>query len=392
MAQSKLTPALGINNVSADDALVREGGRFVRDALNLDITPEGRLDLRPIPVLVTANAFTHLWQSPLHRDVFAILGDQWVKVNPSTWDYEPLARVGAGHACHAVLNNKVVVAAPAGLFIYDGQRAEPLTLATPAPPLVLTGHGALLAGRYGVAVAWLRAGLESSLSPLSYIDAEADSSLEITWPLCLDDSVTGMRLYVTEPNGGELLTAGDYPVGAPPLQLPLLPALGRASQFGHRDPLPTGRYMAVWKGRLLTANTNVLRWSDALAYHLHDARFNFILFPQRITFLIALEGGIWVGQVDHVVFLAGPDPDNLTLQRKAAGAPIPGSALVLDAELAGEASPDGGPVALWLASNGYVIGTAAGTLQEIHAQVIDGITGQNSTSVVLAGRVITAVT
>jgi hypothetical protein len=392
MAQSKLTPALGINTVSADDALVRKGGRFVRDALNLDITPEGRADLRPSPTLVAGTPYANLWQSPLHGDVFATLRDMWVKVDPLSWECVDLAVVGEGVACHAVLNNKVVVAAPAGLFVYDGQRAEPLALPTPPPPLVLTGQGSMLAGRYGVAVAWLRHGLESAPSPLVFVDGEADGALDITWPLCLDATVTGMRLYITEPNGGEPLTVGDYPLGAAPLHLPLLPAPGRPSPFVHREPLPTGRYLAVWKGRLMTADTNVLRWSDALAYHLHDTRFNFILFPQRITFLVALDGGVWVGQVDHVVFLAGADPDSLTLQRKAARPPIPGSALMLPAEYAGEASPDGGPVALWLAANGYVLGTAAGTLQEIHAQVLDNITGQRSTSVVLDGRIMTAVT
>ena len=156
--------------------------------------------------------------------------------------------------------------------------------------------------------------------------------------------------------------------------------------------MPSGKYFGQWRGRLVSARANVLRFSQALAYHVHDPRHDFVLMPQRITFLQPVDGGIWVGQVDHVAFLAGAQPDELQLLRKTAKAPVPGSALALDAETAGEMSGGGSAVVAWLADNGYVLGTADGGVIEKHATRLRGITGNQGTSIVFRNRLTTAVT
>jgi hypothetical protein len=49
MAGLKLLPIAGMNNVSGDDGLQRGGDApklFVRDALNVDISDTGRIELR----------------------------------------------------------------------------------------------------------------------------------------------------------------------------------------------------------------------------------------------------------------------------------------------------------------------------------------------------------
>jgi hypothetical protein len=38
--------------------------------------------------------FKNIWQSPLHKDVFATLGTEFVKLNAQTWQYEVLAKIG----------------------------------------------------------------------------------------------------------------------------------------------------------------------------------------------------------------------------------------------------------------------------------------------------------
>lgn len=387
-----IMPLAGINNVGEDAAL--QGERlFVRDALNVNVTPAGKAEVRPGARLVTAQRYLNLWQSPLHGDTFATLGADWVKVDPATWGHQVLAAVGEGDAAHEVLNNQVVVAAPAGIFTYDGNGARRLTLETPAAPFVMADSGSMPAGTYGAAVAWLRGTQESAPSSITFAEVGDAGALSVTLPMCMDASVTGARLYLTRQNGGELLLAGDYPLASPSIHLPLLPDLGRPAQFRHLSPMPTGKYLKYWRGRLLIANGNVLRWSEALAYHLHDERHGFVQMPQRITFVQPVDGGIWVGQVDHVAFLAGAEPGALSLSRKASRAPIPGSAILVPAEVVGtNASPGGSPVAVWLAENGYVMGTSGGDLAEVHAGVMAGITGQRGTSVVLDRRLTTAVT
>lgn len=390
-----LMPLAGMNLVAEDEAMQRGGDAprlFVRDALNIDVSPAGRALLRASPRQVSATPLRHLWQSPLHGDTFATLGAAWVRVNTADWSTAELATLGEGPVSHEVLNNLVCVAGPAGIFTFDGARALRLTLERPAAPLVVAAQGSLPAGTYGAAVAWLRGGLESAPSTISFVELAEQGGLQVSLPMCLDPSVTGARLYLTRQNGGELQRAGDHPVGSPPIALPLLPALGGASQFLHKSPMPTGRYLKLWRGRLLTARGNVLRFSEALAYHLHDERHGFVLMPQNITFVQPVDGGIWVGQVDHVAFLSGAQPDELVVQRRSTRAPVPGSAIEVKSEfVGGEASQGGSASALWLAENGYVLGSSGGAVSELHAGVMKGITASSGTSVVLDRRVLTAV-
>ena len=94
MTALKLFPLAGMNNVVADDGLQRGGDApklFVRDAVNVNISNTGRIELRKSGEQVTALAFKNLWQSPLHGDVFASLERQIVKVDTATWDYQVLA-------------------------------------------------------------------------------------------------------------------------------------------------------------------------------------------------------------------------------------------------------------------------------------------------------------
>lgn len=390
-----LLPMAGINNVAEDAALQRGGDApqlYVRDAVNVDITESGLPQLRSGVRPVTTAAYRSLWQSPLHGDVFGTLGNQWVRVDPDNWTHEALATIGEGDVSHEVLNNRVVVSGPAGLFVFDGGSAQRLTFDSPAPPMVAAlGGGSLAAGTYGAAVAWLRGDLESQTSEATFVEAGEGGLLRVAFPLCMDPSVTGVRLYLTRKDGGELARAGDYPANADPLDVPLLPELGRPAQFRHLSPMPAGAFLRYWRGRLLTARLNVLRWSEAMGYHLHDERHGFLQMPQRITFVEPVEGGIWIGQVDHVAFLEGATPEGFSVRRLASRAPVPRSSIRLPAEAVGATAEGGREVAVWLAENGYVLGTASGTLIEVQAGTLKGITSLYGSSVLAGRRIITSV-
>ena len=89
-------------------------------------------------------------------------------------------------------------------------------------------------------------------------------------------------------------------------------------------------------------------FSEPMAYHLHDERHGFVQMPQRITFVEPVDGGIWIGQVDHVAFLEGATPDALVMQRKTACAPVAGSSIqVLADTVGGDLSQGGSATVLW---------------------------------------------
>lgn len=409
MANLKLFPIAGMNNVVADDGLQLGGDSpklFIRDALNIDVTETGRIKLRKGAQQVTDKVFRNIWQSPLHKDVFATLGNNLVKLNPINWQHEVLATLTGDdeQLQFEVINNLVFIASDIGIWTFNGQSIQPLTIDTPAAPLItmLNSGGSLKGGSYSVAIAWLRGQQESGLSQISNDKIEVSStantfdesyaSIHVNLPYCLDSHVTGVRIYVTDRDGVELLRYADYPINTTDITISNLDQLGMAARFSSLSPMPSGRYLKYWQGRLLAADKNILRFSEPMAYHLHDERFGFVMMPQKITFILPVDGGIWVGQVTHVVFLTGTNPSEMTFQQKTAHAPIADTAIEVDTnDIGGDISQGGNSTALWLAENGYILGTSSGQIIELQAGVLRGITAKSGRSVRLGRRVTTIV-
>lgn len=401
----RLMPIVGINNVADDDGLQHGGDApkfFVRDAVNVDISVTGRIALRKGAAQVTSDLFKNIWQSPLHKDVFATLNGQLVKVDLLTWAYEVLLpAIDESIVCYEVVNNLVFISCMQGIYCYNGTSTLPLSIETPAKPSVTTNvqGGTLGGGDYVVALAYVRNGVESALSESEQVSIALNGdgdplqgSLTVTLPYCLDATINEVVLYVSTRNGTELKKFGVYPIATLQVVVDRCDQLGRAAQFSHLSPMPPGRFMQYWQGRLLTADKNVLRFSQAMAYHLHDERHDFVLMPQRITFILPVDNGVWVGQVDHVVFLSGSEPKAMSFVKKTTHAPIPYSAIKLDADtVGGDISQGGGLTAMWLSENGYVLGTSSGQVVELHAGKLKGIAAKSGRSVRLERKVLTLV-
>lgn len=389
MPSQSFMPCRGIDNTSEDAAMV-QGGRepyvYMRDVVNANVTPAGKVEMIASGSRVTDSKFQNLWQSPLHKDVFAILGSVWAKVNTNDWSYNALADIGSSDLYHTVLNNLVVVAGKHGIYTYDGQTCQRLTIDAPPPPFLAT----LIADHTqtrSIAISWLRGSMESSLS--SYVSMGADG--DIALPMVTDPNVTGVNIYATNVGGTDMQLAGTVSRDATNFTITKDHNLGMAAQFAHLSPMPTGKYLCYWRGRLITATANVIRFSEPLAYHLHDERHGFIQTSQRVTFIQPVENGLWVGQVDHVIFIQGTNPDDMTISIKSAQAPVPNSAIQIPSNDIGEAAEGGSLVTVWLASNGYVAGSSAGQIIEYQAGRISNISAQSGTTVRFDRRLVTAV-
>ena len=391
--KTNLMPVAGIDNRQEDAALIVGGEAarvYFRDALNVNITETGRVDMRGAVRKVTSESYKNLWASQLHGDLFGALGTEWVKIDTDDWTHEVLADVGSELVSHCVLNSKVIAAGASGIFSFDGRRASRMTIDTPSQPVVTAASsgGALAQGDYGVAVSWLRGTLESSVSHMA-VGHVTGGALAVALPYCIDPSITAVRLYLTKPGSRELQQAGDWPPDQGSIEITALPALGASPEFQYLDAMPTGRFVQPWRGRLLTASFKTLNFSEPMAWHLHDRRHGFIQFPQRITFVAAVDGGIWVGQVDHVLFLSGARPDELQQHRRASKAPIPASAVLLDSDQVGELAGPGVQSALWLAANGYVLGTSDGQMVELQRKRLAGIKAASGATTVWGYRILT---
>ena len=391
MPSQSFMPCRGIDNTSEDAAMV-QGGRepfvYMRDVVNANVTPAGKIDMIASGGKVTDNKYHNLWQSPLHKDVFGLYVNDWVKVrvDGNSWSHEVLATIGDGDICHAVLNNLVVVAGKYGIYTYDGRTAQPLTIDTPPTPFAASAIADHTKTR-SIAISWLRGSMESSLSDYTTIGKIGQVAL----PMVTDPTVTGVNIYATSIGGTDMQLAGTVNRDATKFTITDDHTLGMAAQFAHLSPMPTGKFLCYWRGRLITATANVIRFSEPLAYHLHDERHGFIQTSQRITFIQPVENGLWVGQSDHVIFIQGTQPDDMTISIKSAQAPVPNSAIQIPSNDIGEAAEGGSLVTVWLASNGYVAGSSAGQIIEYQAGRISNISAQSGTTVRLARRLLTSV-
>lgn len=388
MHSQSFMPCFGIDNTSEDAAMV-QGGRepfvFVRDAVNINITKAGKIDMIASGGKVTDSTYKNLWQSPLHKDTFAVLGEDLVKVN-ADWTHDQLMNIGGGHVVYEVLNNHVIVASKQGLFVYDGQTCQPLTIDRPPSPITTNDIDDTEQTR-SIAISWLRGNTESSLS--DYVTSGA--ATDVVLPMVTDPTITGVNIYATNVGGTDMQLAGTMDRAATNFAITNDHKLGMAAQFAHLSPMPTGKYLCYWRGRLITATANIIRFSEPLAYHLHDERHSFIQTRQRITFIQPVEGGLWVGQVDHVIFIQGSQPGDMNIIIKSAAAPIPNSAIQIGSAEIGEIAEGGDLAVVWLSANGYVAGNSSGQIAEYQAGRISNVTANSGTTVRLARRLLTTV-
>ena len=87
MQSKNIFPILGMNTVS-DTA--RQHGNFVRLANNVNINANGTIELRAGKDKVTDTPISHLWQSPLHKDVFGLYDGYF---GPGTGTFFSLSQV-----------------------------------------------------------------------------------------------------------------------------------------------------------------------------------------------------------------------------------------------------------------------------------------------------------
>lgn len=405
MTVKKIPPILGINNVSEDDVLEIGGNSpalYLKDAVNFDLNETGKIYLRKSERQLTDLKYKNIWQSPLHKDVFATLDRQLVKLNTLDWSNEVLLEnINPEYICFDVLNNQVLISTLSDIFVFNGFKIEPLTIENPASPILLSQNegGILGGGDYVVALSYSRNGKESGFSEhikthlkISGNGDVLQGSILIQMPYCLDSTITEVNVYCSTRNGSELRKYGSYPITTTQITIDRVDQLGRSNQFINMSAMPSGKFMKYWQGRLLTADKNILRFSQAMTYHLHDERHDFIMLPQRISFILPVDEGIWIGQVDHVVFLSGIEPSEMIFIKKTAHSPIPFSAIEVDSDLiGGEISQGGRRTALWLSENGYVLGTSTGEIIELHSSKLQGITAKAGRSVRLGRRLITLV-
>lgn len=382
MSDFNFYPLIGMNNVAPDTDMVvqdkRQGRRvYARDLVNGRVDQAGVWETRPGAAKVSTENLTCLWYSERFNDTFAVSAGQLVKVG-ADWALTPLGAVG-DEADYLELNNKVIVATPTGLFEYDGRVLQRLTIPdAPSGFPVQVAGGGLSAGDYAIAVSFRRGTKEGAVSETVMVAVNEGWGIDVTLPdaALFDPTITHLSVYASHTNGGDIYEVATVPVGTPGITLGADMVYGKLAAHRWMTTMPSGKSVRYWRGRLVTAHANVLCFSQPLNYHLTNPSYDFVTLPTRITFVEPVDGGLWVGQVDHVVFLTGTDVKDLTIDFRNLQAPVPWSSTLLKSELVEQSVDDSGnTTAVWLADNGYVLGTSAGIAREMSAGVLNGVSG-----------------
>jgi len=136
--------------------------------------------------------------------------------------------------------------------------------------------------------------------------------------------------------------------------------------------MPGGHTVAYWRGRLLVLRGRSMLWSEPLDYGCHSPARNFVRFSSSPTWMAPLDGGVFVGLRDTVVFLAGTNPAEFQ-QRTVAGPNCPKASLVIDSRYLPEEMAGRGDVAIWMGDIGFVVGLPDGGVVYPQAENLIGV-------------------
>lgn len=351
----------GVNNLSRETSVP---GRALREAVNVDLSDDGKVRRRDGYTLVET------LESP--SALFGAGRRGFVAAQGTLYAFE--VEGGAASALIPIqsglrLDARLAVAMiEPHLFVSDGDQTlriapdntvTPWTPPTPPAPatMVVGGSGSMPSGRYRIALTYRDAdGVEGPASQEVIVATLADAD-QLRVLLFNVPAGYAANVYMTKPNGSELLLAARVPAGATSVDFAAEPTLGRPCPTVNMQALPAGEFALYYRGRLWVAFDEYLVASAPFQYTVAELDHATMPFSEQITGVAAAGdsgGGFFVGQESKVYYVSGNSPNEMTPVEKYPFGMVPGTlAMAPGAQLPLEAPPTE-PVPIWLATNGVV--------------------------------------
>lgn len=364
-------PVAGIDKLSNETSLQNNTWRT---AMNVDIDRSGQAAVRDGFTRVLTGADYHsTWYAVQRSWLLAGKGSTLVRVDPLTATETTLINVGsASPFSYTEYNGNLYVVCSTGLYYVPSSSSSVRRCGAPqpaAPSATPSANGGLAPGKYAVSISltddlWE----ESPTSSEVFVDLPTGGGIQLSsLPI-----VAGYRvnIYVTPANGDILYHYASPPASFATHLVSANPS-GAQSTTQFLTPFHGGRFVRWHNGRLYVVNGDTLSYSDAFRPHLTNLTTNFIQFSEEISFIEPTMGGIYVGDARGVWFLDGGDPVKFVAKRVSACRAIPGSSLVVPNEHFDQKVINTAvPVAVWLSTSGYAVGTAEGAIFEVNADII----------------------
>jgi hypothetical protein len=230
-----------------------------------------------------------------------------------------------------------------------------------SPTLTLLPGGGLPAGKYQACATLVDStGREGPAGKAVSITLATPQAIELTLHSGLSHpGIAQANIYLTPANGDKFYLAGIATTSAPNLLI----SGGYytiALRTQYLSSPPSGHLVRYYRGRLWIAQENILWFTDALGYHLVDAKRGFFLLPASIDVLEPVVDGFFIA-ADKTYFLSGAQPDEMVLSEVASFGAIRGTSVRVDgSHVKTEQGPMQGPVVLWTSPKGICAGASQG--------------------------------
>lgn len=346
-------PILGINNRLEETSLKsqdrREPGRWVKDAVNVDIRNDGSVVRRRASALTQAIVGAHsLFDNLLVRSgvLYSVVKSPYSE----TFEAELATDARMSYARTA---DTVFMSNGVDRFAYSGGAVRPWGMPTPAAPILSVVGGGLLAGEYAVSISFHNEDTfeESGVSTATVINTTG--GIRVSVPV-FPDGATHLIVYVSGLSGGVPMLSATVPIGDSSVDI-TMPATGREASRLIEDVLPAGTRVFEFNGRLCSVVGDTLYYSQPYRYGYYQPAKNFIRFPSTIMVAIGNQGGVFV-VADQTYFLVGKDIGNVELVSDIQPySAVPGTEFQHPKE----------PVVGWFSTHGLVTATQDGEVKEL---------------------------
>lgn len=372
-------PKLGIDNVTHE---TRMKAGTVRRADNVDIAPDGAFRRRSGFRLLEPGDYHSLWRNPVTGIVFVCRGNEVCVIGAGRQLF-PIATLPTSEPItYCEYNGATYWAHRRGLGWLPTDRPNGRAVGVPSTwyEVLRESPGSLPAGRYGVSVTAVDdRGEESAASPVEFIEVTQGG-------ITVEGIVTDMPLvcvYITDVNGEILHQAIEAPASLP------VYTVAECAKGGELDtrslrPMPGGQLVAGHAGRLYVAEGSTLWFSEAMRPHLNSLAHGYIEMTGRITLLMAVHDGVYVGDQRGVWFLSGRDAGQLQPRLVNSAVALERSGVLVEATAFNlQVVESNTPVVVWLTAEGYRAGKAGGDVVPLNADRLRVARGAGRSSFVM---------
>lgn len=354
----KINAFLGINNRLSDEHLATEGGYFLRDAVNVDVTDALRLRLRKGFKEVINGTYAHSLWADAGDNFYVDDGTLYrLRTNGEMLDRSAV-RSGLAPTqlvSYARVNGAVVFSNGQVIERITGDTVSPLVhpAPNPQPTATMIASGSLPDSVYLYCFCYVDAdGVLGLSTPVFTVHGSGSIQFNIPTP----PPGLKTRIFVSSPGddtpqhfvdslgGTEVLSASNW-AGIPCITL-------------HKQALPPGNIVREFNGRLCSVSGNTIWYSDTYHQGVMSSS-NYIQFPEDVAIFEPCDNGVFV-VADRTYWLAGPDI------AKAEVVPVND-----ERASAGSACRVSGGGVVWFSESGLVKATSDGQVTKLMDDKVD---------------------